>query len=121
MGTGPDRESGICRECRRRRSTRWTWGSLTALFVGVAAALATGRGPRPAEAQALQGARNAAVGFTYRQRTAAYTQMADVINQYARQGWEPFQVVPITRPSPSTGGGRGSRPASRRPAEGARR
>jgi len=85
-----------CPSCRRRRSHRWTWGGLTAVVVGVVVALASGRGPRRVEAQGAKptGAA-AALTYTYKQALANWRQIDDVINNNARDGWEPFQAVPL--------------------------
>jgi hypothetical protein len=78
---------------------RWTWGGLTAAAVAVVTVLMSGRESRPARAQAARAA--AAPAYTYRQDTTHWLQTADLINQNARRGWEPFQVIPIANANPS--------------------
>jgi hypothetical protein len=109
-----------CPSCRRYRSYRWTWGSLTAVVVGVVAALASGRGPRKVEAQGVKPAAVEIPAHVYKQETTTWSDAAEMVNWYARRGWEPFQVVPLANPNPGAGGPPRVGILFRRPAEGAR-
>ena len=89
-------------EFPRKRPRRWTLGSLTAVLVGVGAALASGQSTRPRTTPAQAPASQAA--HTYKQAVVYYTRMAETLNEWEQLGWEPFQVVPIANANPGTGG-----------------
>lgn len=91
-----DGQTALARRVERleRRCGRWTWGSLTAVTVGVVAALASGQTPQPR--QALAQGQTEARGYSYRQAVTENTRLAQILNEWNEQGWEPFQIVPIT-------------------------
>jgi hypothetical protein len=92
--TRDDQSALACRvERLERRCGRWTWGSLTAVAVGVVAALATGQTPRHRLALAQGPAQ--ARSYSYRQAATEHTHLAELLNEWNEQGWEPFQIVPL--------------------------
>jgi hypothetical protein len=94
-----DNQTALARRVERleRRCGRWTWGGLTAVAVGVVAALASGQAPQPR--QALAQGQAQARSYSYSQAVTEYTRLAEVLNERNEQGWEPFQIVPIADPS----------------------
>ncbi|MFO0950465.1 MAG: DUF4177 domain-containing protein [Isosphaeraceae bacterium] len=79
------------------RPRRWTWGSLTAVVVGVAAALASSQASRPTVAQVQKKTAE------YRQSVVYYTRAAENLNEWTGKGWELVQMVPVANPNPGTG------------------
>jgi hypothetical protein len=92
--TKEDQTALACRvERLERRCGRWTWGSLTAVTVGIVAALASGQTPQPR--QALAQGQVPVRSYSYRQAATEHTHLAEVLNEWNEQGWEPFQIVPL--------------------------